>query len=332
MRKRKRRTKIIYRCKNCQKHFSIDYNPQIISDKEILVRHLEGTSIRKLASQLTCSKSKIQRIISSTLLKVPNSNHLTEFTCKYFKNGILLVDGKYIHVKGYKEKIPLIWCMDYYSHDILAHILAPSENYWAYLALFRQLNKCEYPLQVLVCDGHKAIVPALRRVYRNFKIQLCTNHFKEDVRKTLNVRSNDKHKKFMAQLENIFQAKNRKDFQERAIELLKRVAKNEIYQSILSDMDLKYKILTTHYDYKFCPRSTNLIELFNSHLEARVRSTKGFESWESAQLWLNAYVINRRLSKFTDCCKKFKYLNGKCSLYYTAEIDPIDIPLIKEIS
>ena len=66
------------------------------------------------------------------MLKVSNSNHVSEFVFKHFC-GILQVDGKYIHVKGYERKIPFIYRLDYYSHDIVANQLSPSENYQSYL-------------------------------------------------------------------------------------------------------------------------------------------------------------------------------------------------------
>jgi hypothetical protein len=62
------------------------------------------------------------------------------------------------------------------------------------------------------------------------------------------------------------------------------------------------------------PWTTNLIEAYNSHLEARLRALKGFESYHSADLWINGYVLRRRLKPFTDCGEYFKHLNGKTSL------------------
>lgn len=65
---------------------------------------------------------------------------------------------------------------------------------------------------------------------------------------------------------------------------------------------------------KRIPRTTNLIECFNSHLEGRLKSIKGFESITHARSWFNAYFIRRRLKPFTDCQGQFRFLNGKCSL------------------
>lgn len=59
------------------------------------------------------------------------------------------------------------------------------------------------------------------------------------------------------------------------------------------------------------PNTTNLIEGYNSQLELRLSSIRGFESEITAKNYINAWIIKRRLSKFTDCKKHFKPLNGK---------------------
>ncbi len=65
------------------------------------------------------------------------------------------------------------------------------------------------------------------------------------------------------------------------------------------------------------PRTNNLIESFNSHLQGRLKTIKGFQNFKTAKLWLNAFFLKRRLKPFTDCTKQFKKLNGKSSLQQT---------------
>ncbi|MBD3279439.1 MAG: hypothetical protein GF390_01875 [Candidatus Pacebacteria bacterium] len=74
------------------------------------------------------------------------------------------------------------------------------------------------------------------------------------------------------------------------------------------------------------PTTTNLIECFNSHLQGRLKTIKGFESFKHADLWLNAYFLRRRTKKFTDCRGKFRNLNGKTSLF-KAKKPGIDLPV-----
>jgi transposase-like protein len=221
-------------------------------------------------------------------------------------------------VKGYERKIPLIWAFDEYSHDPIHHLLAPSENYEACRALFLRLKAINYPLQVLVCDENKSMILAARSVYPKVKIQLCLNHYKEGIRRILNVSTNEKHKQFMEDIVGLFDSPTLKNFTYRARRMVYRYGNNQIYQRILSDINTKLSILTTHYETK-CPTTTNLVECFNSHLEGRLASIKGFESFLTAEVWLNAYVMNRRLTKFTDCTRRYKYLNGIAPIQITAD-------------
>jgi len=60
--------------------------------------------------------------------------------------------------------------------------------------------------------------------------------------------------------------------------------------------------------------TTNLIEGYNSQLELRLASIRGFETEATAEKYLNAWILKRRLTKFTDCRKQFRKLNGKSPL------------------
>jgi ribosome modulation factor len=63
-----------------------------------------------------------------------------------------------------------------------------------------------------------------------------------------------------------------------------------------------------------CPRTTNIIESYNSHLQGRLASVKGFQTFATAQRWLNGWMVRRRTKQLTDCRGTFKHLNGHASL------------------
>ena len=46
---------------------------------------------------------------------------------EYLAGEILIIDGKYIAVKGYDKKIPWIYAVDYLTHDIVHSDVFPSE-------------------------------------------------------------------------------------------------------------------------------------------------------------------------------------------------------------
>lgn len=213
----------------------------------------------------------------------------------------------------------------------MIHLLAPSENYKAYCALFRKLKLLNYPLKTLVCDELESIMLAAKTVYPKVKIQLCTNHYKEGIRRRLRSRTNKEHEHFVKQIEHLFRKKSVFEYSKYARKLLSEHGDNLVYQSILRDMDRKHECLIRYLIDKNVPSTTNLVELFNSHLEARLRSMKGFNSFTSAEIWFNAYVVNRRLTPFKECSKKFSYLNGKVGLYFTAAEDAPEISLLKRV-
>ena len=94
-------------------------------------------------------------------------------------------------------------------------------------------------------------------------------------------------------------------------------------QNIILEIHARQDEFFAYHKVPNCPNNTNLIELFNSHLNGRLETIKGFSSFQSAALWLNAYILRRRTLKFTDCDKKFKHLNGKCSLEMTIKKQPL---------
>ena len=88
-------------------------------------------------------------------------------------------------------------------------------------------------------------------------------------------------------------------------------------QNIVTTINTRREDLFNYRLVKDCPRTTNIIESYNSHFQARLKSIRSFQSFDSAQRWLNAYIIRRRTKKFTDCKKKFKHLNGHAALELT---------------
>jgi transposase-like protein len=86
----------------------------------------------------------------------------------------------------------------------------------------------------------------------------------------------------------------------------------------------EYLINYLKYPHLHIPSTSNMIEGYNSQLELRLSSIRGFENIANAKYYLNAWIIKRRLTKFTDCRKKFKKLNGRSPLE-CAGVDNSDI-------
>lgn len=98
---------------------------------------------------------------------------------------------------------------------------------------------------------------------------------------------------------------------------------------LIADFKDKQEYLTSYLKYPHLgiPRTNNMIEGYNSQLELRLSSIRGFETIESARNYLNAWTIKRRLTPFTDCRQGFKKLNGRSPL----ECSGVDSSTIEEL-
>ena len=250
--------------------------------------------------------------------QLPDNTYLSAGSCNRW-SGILNLDGKYVKVKGYDKKIPFIYGIDFPTHDLPVGVLAPSENTLIFLKLFHLLRSIKYPLRVVVCDDSDALRIALKQVYPKAKIQLCHNHYFENLRQYLSVRTNDTYKPFFTELKKSFNPK---------YHYFKRQAKlshvnyqyakdHKTLLPIMTDIIAREGELFAFKKIKNCPSTNNIIEAYNSHLAGRLKTIKGFDSYRSAERWLNAWLIRRRTKNFTDCDIPFKHLNGRCSLSMT---------------
>src|SRR3989338_3682961 len=305
-----------YFCTKCKKSFSVDHTKK---DKVFWIPHIDGIPFRKLADEYSMSHAQMYERVKQEMNNLPDNNWITLKYCNRF-SGILVVDGKYVKVKGYTKKIQFIYGIDYLTHDMVVCLLAPSENEEAFLKMFRILKTFSYSLQVVVCDDRSSLYPALKYHYPKAKVQLCQNHYVENIRTLLHIRTDTTHQHFFNSLsKHIFENYSDEEHLKDALQYVfqKHAQQSIVRRNILEDI---YKRRVQLFQYKtisHCPKDTNLIELFNSHINSRIKSTKGFQSFKSAYRWLNAYALRRRTLKFTDCEKPFKHLNGKISVQMT---------------
>lgn len=257
--------------------------------------------------------------------ELPTCIDVTRWYCQKFQ-GVLLVDGKYVKVKRYDRKIPVIYGVDYQTHDIPHYRLARAEDYPTCKKFFESLKLTNYVLQAVVCDDNVNIYKAAQYVYPSVAIQLCHLHFLRNMRSLLNLEFNQLHQIFYRALTQLMITKrSEQDFNKKAANLFKQFGVNSVCNDILIELAKKQSLYQGYLQHKGVPTTTNLIESFNSHLEARVKPLKGFESFKHADLWLNGYFLRRRTKPFTDCQRRFRRLNGKTSLSQTKK-PGIDLP------
>lgn len=325
IRKTKRGRSIRYFCKDCLKYFSI--NPHFLDKKSLLIDHLDGLSFRDLSRKHKVSPIKSWKICHEELKKLPGNNQFTFNYCEKFSH-IMVVDGKYFNVVNERDNPNwiLLWSFDYFRHDIPVIDIVPSESYnaWArFFTYFRVIN--HYP-QLLICDDNTNLKMAAYAKFPGVKIQTCHNHFKENIRRDLKVRSEDKYKDLMRRIEAVLGHKlNNIDMNRRLFALYRDYRQDPVAVSVLTNIQKYNKELTAYRGIHQAPITTNIIEGMNGHIEQRLKSICSFQSVEYARLWFNGLILKRRLTKFTDAKGKFRFMNGKTGVSQTKK-DRIDIP------
>lgn len=277
--------------------------------------HLDGIPFRKIADQVGKTLGSTYRKYEELVSKIPDNNLFTRKHCNRW-SGILVVDGKYIKVKGYDQKIALIWGIDFLTHDIPIFVLAPNENYEACKKYFTLLKEINYSLQIVICDDNINTKQTAREINPKVRIQTCTNHYLENIRRDLKYRTEDKYKPFINDLKrHLFTQKLTQEiFLNKLAKIYEKYKTDDICVNYLRKInDDTEELIAANYVIN-APMTTNIIESYNSHLQGRLKSIKGFESYKSAKDWINAYILRRRFKPFTDCRTKFRILNGKSSI------------------
>lgn len=278
---------------------------------------MDGTPFRKLGDQLGYSAGKqVYLKVQTEINQLPWNWQLTKNLCdpKRFCRR-LVIDGKYISVQGFDQKIPFIYAIDYLTHDIVHGDLFPAEDETAFSQFFQKLYDLGYDLEIVIADDRGGLKQALNKVFPYAKLQLCQNHYVENIRADLNIRTNDKYHHFFNSLvKNVFEAPEEKNTEGLMHIFHNRTNGNRMLQNIVTKIKARQEDLFNYFRFKDCPRTTNIIESYNSHFQARLKSIRSFQSFYSARRWLNVYIIRRRTKKFTDCKKRFKHLNGHAAL------------------
>jgi len=283
---------------------------------------MDGAPFRPLGNELGLSPSQTYARVVEELQQLPNNTQLTQHYSNRW-SGILNVDGKYIKIKGFKKKIPFIWSVDFLQHDFPVGLLAPAESIVAFSQFFLMLKNCHYPLRIVIADDVSPLRIALKRYYPEATVQLCHTHYLENIRQQLHIRTDERYQPFFYDLVNtvfprtVFQMEREQEL----LRLFQQYATdNELLRYILTDIHLRQPELFAYQAFPQCPHTNNMIECFNSHLNARLKSIKGFQSFVSAERFLNGYLIRRRTKPFTDCDAPFQHYNGQMPLQNSIDL------------
>jgi len=273
---------------------------------------------------------KAWRICEEELKKLPNNKQFTFKYCNRFSQ-IFLFDGKYFNVASDKYNWVLLWGIDYFRHDIPVFTIAPSENYQSWRKLFSYLRILTVYPRLMVCDDNVNIKMAARDAFPAVKIQACYNHFKENIRRDLHIRSDktNQYRNFMKRIESVLNSSYKisdETFNHWMFCLYRDYRNDHVCLQILTNIERYKTELLAYRGIPQAPLTTNLIEGMNSHIEKRLIKIRSFQTVAYAKLWFNGLILKRRYTKFTDCRGKFSYLNGKRGVEMTKK-ERVVLPL-----
>jgi len=221
-------------CNGCHRSFS--FNPYFLDKKSILYDHLDGLSFRSLANKYKVSHMKIWRICYEELKKLPNNNQFTFNYCNRF-SSVFVFDGKYFNVAESEHNRVLLWRVDYFRHDVPVFTVAPSENYQNWSKFFFYFRLLNHHPELLVCDDNINLKMAARKHFPAVKIQTCYNHFKENIRRELNVRSDPTYRYISVAIDNILSHRQPMwMFNERFQRLYDKYSSNPVAQQVLTNV------------------------------------------------------------------------------------------------
>ncbi len=296
---------------------------------------MDGTPFRKLGDQQGLSGAQAYNRASDEINRLPDNFQLSKTLCDPRRFcGILVMDGKYVPVKGFEKKIPFIWGLDYLTHDVLFGDLYVAEDEMAFSDFFQKLYDLGYDLKIVVADDRAGLKQALLKVFPYARLQLCHNHYLENIRNDLNIRSSDRYEHFFNSLKlHVFieGTDEQKITQGLMHVFYKRTEGKRMLQNIVTAIKARQEDLFNHLRVKDCPNTTNILESYNSHLQGRLESIQKFQSFASARKWLNGYIIHRRTKKLTDCKGRFKPLNKHCCLEFTIKKQALWPAILKKL-
>lgn len=298
-------------CLACCRSFNLRHCPraQITYHHQVALTraHLEGrTSIRTLARHTSHSTKTVVKAIHQVTSQCVSAAWIAR-TLQPSWSGYLALDGKIIRVwdwaaksfhytkqeRRWLHKMTLLAALDLGTLDVPDHHLGDEESMIDLVLFLESLRDLGYPLKGYVCDGNTEIPRAIEQVFGpDIPHQLCVRHYLRNLR--VKVREG-----LMAE----------PIYHDACRQIL--VGKPPRYMEVPSQ-------LFTYQRIPELPRTNQAAENFIRFLELRLKTIGLFRNHHTARQYLNALILYRRFTKFTD-------RKGKPNGYAPLELAGCDI-------
>lgn len=316
---------------------------------------LERASMRALARRYKKTKKTIMRMIHEVTRHLPDNCFIQKKFLPQW-SGILVFDGKVVRVYDklstllkqsslsedelrWMHKMRFLVGVDFGTGDLPHYDLAQSESKIELVMYFNTLKDIGYPLKALVCDGNPQIPEAMRFVFgKGIVVQLCTRHFIEGLKRLLpsEEETNDARARLEALIGHI-QRMIEADTIEEAhahLQVLKAFAETvdhpckKIFIKLFQQHKNELCAHLLHPELGL-PHTSNDAENLIRQLNQRLKTWGRFFHRHYAKYYLNAWVLFRRFTPFTDCKGERRCRNGKAPLELAGceikNIDPLNL-------
>jgi hypothetical protein len=222
-------------------------------------------------------------------------------------SGILVIDAKHVPVKGED-------CCEFLAYDTNIGLIGRchrkgGESTWGYREIFKNIKDVGYEVKVVVSDGGSGIYSALRH-FGIKRHQRCHIHLLRDLKTGLRIHAKRprivlrkyywvKYAKLLLNSNDEYQLVLRLKHLDRVVFTMWQGG-GDVEINSIKGFIRTLPLTFTFMDYqKFwnIPKTTNVVEGYISHLNARLKTMRGLKSPANAGRILNAihYFLRKKI-------------------------------------
>ncbi len=263
-------------------------------------------------------------------------------------SGVVGIDEKWVQVPDKaprgsgrsKEPKPRRWmyvylAVDVYTYDLLHIALYAHNTAGSTRAFLLALKAKGYKPRVIVTDLRKEYGPAIDEIFSDARHHECIFHAMQwlhrQLKEVYGLRYVETHPEAVAlkgKMDAMFQVKTRRTAQKRyaAVMILQEayVAQQPEVLCIFESLERHWPTLVNGIESTIVPRTNNVVELVIRRFDQHYQNFCGFDSPETARLFLAVFEKVYRFTPFTQDAQP--RIRGKCPLE-VAGYDVSDLPM-----
>ena len=248
-------------------------------------------------------------------------------------SGVVGVDEKYVLVPKndkpaakMKRWMYVYLAVDVYTYDLLHIALYPSNTRDSAYAFLLALRGKGYHPRVVVTDLRQDYGPLIRQVFPQAQRHECVFHAEQAIGRHLQetwgrdyAQRQPEAEQLRAQVVRIFQARTKRTAHKRYQALLAQqkdyVERAPPLQWVFTFLDQHWPTLVNSCENELIPTTNNAVEMVIRRFDQHYQNFCGFESFQTAQLYLGVFEKVYRFTPFSDDAQPA--IRGKSPLQLT---------------